>query len=185
MADLQLDCCMHQYLFRIPVKLAPSYCNALLPHILCLSSTFTVPFIHTPHIHIYGAWHPHLLCMACCCFLRVWWWCSFECIGNVNVMRSALECAHRGWGQSIVIGVAASGQEISTRPFQLVTGRQWKGTAFGGYKSRIAVPQLVEQYMAGETMLDKYITHEMKFDQINEAFDLLHKGECLRCVLKF
>jgi len=110
---------------------------------------------------------------------------TFECIGNVDVMRSALECAHRGWGQSCVIGVAAAGQEISTRPFQLVTGRQWKGTAFGGYKSRKDVPLLVEKYMRGETKLDEYITHSMKFDRINEAFDLLHSGKCLRTVLTF
>lgn len=115
------------------------------------------------------------------------WGCdyTFECIGNVQVMRAALECAHRGWGQSIIIGVAAAGQEISTRPFQLVTGRQWKGTAFGGYKSRIQIPDLVNKYMLGETLLDKYITHTMSFDQINEAFDLLRKGECLRTVLTF
>ncbi|KAG2484258.1 hypothetical protein HYH03_016903 [Edaphochlamys debaryana] len=115
------------------------------------------------------------------------WGCdyTFECIGNTSVMRAALECAHRGWGTSVVIGVAAAGQEISTRPFQLVTGRKWTGTAFGGYKSRVQVPDLVNDYMAGKTMLDKYITHNMKFDQINEAFDLLHKGECLRCVLTF
>lgn len=115
------------------------------------------------------------------------WGCdyTFECIGNVQVMRAALEAAHRGWGQSIVIGVAASGQEISTRPFQLVTGRQWKGTAFGGYKSRVQVPELVKEYMGGGTRLNDYITHNMKFDQINEAFDLLHKGACLRCVLTF
>mmetsp|Transcript_22711 Transcript_22711/g.40206 ORF Transcript_22711/g.40206 Transcript_22711/m.40206 type:complete len:254 (-) Transcript_22711:475-1236(-) len=115
------------------------------------------------------------------------WGCdyTFECIGNVQVMRAALECAHRGWGKSVVIGVAAAGQEISTRPFQLVTGRKWMGTAFGGYKSRIDVPKLVEQYMNGETMLDKYITHSLKFDQINEAFELLHEGKCLRCVLTF
>lgn len=110
---------------------------------------------------------------------------TFECIGNVQVMRAALEAAHRGWGTSVVIGVAASGQEISTRPFQLVTGRRWTGTAFGGYKSRIQVPDLVQDYMKGETMLDKYITHNMKFDQINEAFDLLHSGGCLRVVLHF
>jgi len=115
------------------------------------------------------------------------WGCdyTFECIGNVQVMRAALEAAHRGWGQSVIIGVAAAGQEISTRPFQLVTGRQWKGTAFGGYKSRVQVPDLVDQYLKGETMLDKYITHNMKFDQINEAFDLLHSGKCLRTVLTF
>lgn len=110
---------------------------------------------------------------------------TFECIGNVHVMRAALEAAHRGWGQSVVIGVAASGQEISTRPFQLVTGRQWKGTAFGGYKSRADVPKLVDLYMDGATKLDEYITHRLKFDQINEAFDLLHEGKCLRAVLTF
>lgn len=115
------------------------------------------------------------------------WGCdyTFECIGNVQVMRAALECAHRGWGQSIVIGVAASGQEISTRPFQLVTGRQWKGTAFGGYKSRIQIPELVDKYMSGQTLLDKYITHTMDFDKINDAFELLRSGKCLRTVLTF
>eukprot|EP00877_Chromochloris_zofingiensis_P002931 jgi/Chrzof1/12639/Cz07g01320.t1 len=115
------------------------------------------------------------------------WGCdyTFECVGNVQVMRAALECAHRGWGQSVVIGVAAAGQEICTRPFQLVTGRQWKGTAFGGYKSRVQVPELVQEYMDGKTMLDKYITHNMKFDEINEAFELLHSGQCLRAVLRF
>ncbi|KAL4426032.1 hypothetical protein ABPG77_007828 [Micractinium sp. CCAP 211/92] len=110
---------------------------------------------------------------------------TFECIGSVEVMRAALECAHRGWGESVVIGVAASGKEIATRPFQLVTGRVWKGTAFGGYKSRLQVPDLVELYQKGETLLDKYITHTMKFDDINTAFDLLHSGKCLRCVLTF
>ena len=110
---------------------------------------------------------------------------SFECVGNVGVMRSALECCHKGWGTSVIVGVAAAGTEIATRPFQLVTGRTWKGTAFGGYKSRIAVPKLVAKYMDGGTKLDKYVTHEMKFDQINEAFDLLHQGKCLRCVLSF
>ncbi|KAG2438339.1 hypothetical protein HYH02_010797 [Chlamydomonas schloesseri] len=115
------------------------------------------------------------------------WGCdyTFECIGNTAVMRAALECAHRGWGTSVIIGVAAAGQEISTRPFQLVTGRRWMGTAFGGYKSRVQVPDLVNDYMSGTTMLDKYVTHNMKFDQINEAFELLHAGECLRCVLTF
>ncbi|KXZ53335.1 hypothetical protein GPECTOR_7g1229 [Gonium pectorale] len=115
------------------------------------------------------------------------WGCdyTFECIGNTSVMRAALECAHRGWGTSVVIGVAAAGQEISTRPFQLVTGRRWMGTAFGGYKSRVQVPELVSEYMAGGTLLDKYITHTMKFDDINTAFELLHAGECLRCVLTF
>lgn len=110
---------------------------------------------------------------------------TFECIGNVDVMRSALEAAHRGWGQSIVIGVAGSGKEISTRPFQLVTGRQWKGTAFGGYKSGPQVPELVDRYMAGDTKLDDYISHELPFEEINKAFDLLHSGEALRTVLKF
>ncbi|KAL4421563.1 hypothetical protein ABPG75_010854 [Micractinium tetrahymenae] len=110
---------------------------------------------------------------------------TFECIGSVEVMRAALECAHRGWGESVVIGVAAAGKEIATRPFQLVTGRVWKGTAFGGYKSRLQVPDLVELYQKGETLLDKYITHTMKFDEINTAFDLLHSGQCLRCVLTF
>mmetsp|Transcript_18648 Transcript_18648/g.52425 ORF Transcript_18648/g.52425 Transcript_18648/m.52425 type:complete len:325 (-) Transcript_18648:261-1235(-) len=115
------------------------------------------------------------------------WGCdyTFECIGNVQVMRAALEAAHRGWGQSIIVGVAGAGQEISTRPFQLVTGRQWKGTAFGGYKSGIQVPDLVKEYMRGETMLDKYITHNMDFSDINKAFDLLHSGESLRTVLTF
>mmetsp|Transcript_59247 Transcript_59247/g.142957 ORF Transcript_59247/g.142957 Transcript_59247/m.142957 type:complete len:699 (+) Transcript_59247:80-2176(+) len=110
---------------------------------------------------------------------------SFDCTGSVQVMRQALESAARGWGQSVVIGVAAAGQEIATRPFQLVTGRSWKGTAFGGWKSKPQVPMLVDLYMAGELKIDQYITHNMEFKQINEAFELLHKGECLRCVLKF
>jgi len=110
---------------------------------------------------------------------------SFECVGNVDVMRSALECCRKGWGTSVIVGVAPAGAEISTRPFQLVTGRTWKGTAFGGYKSRIAIPKLVAEYMSGSTKLDKYVTHELKFDQINEAFELLHAGKCLRCVLSF
>ena len=108
---------------------------------------------------------------------------SFECIGNVDVMRAALECAHKGWGESVIIGVAAGGKEIATRPFQLVTGRVWRGTAFGGYKSRVEVPKLVEKYLEGKTMLDEYVTHEMKFEQINDAFDVLHAGKCLRVVL--
>lgn len=108
---------------------------------------------------------------------------SFECIGNVEVMRSALECCHKGWGQSIVIGVAASGKEISTRPFQLVTGRVWRGTAFGGYRSRIDVPKLVDRYLQGEFKVDEYITHTLKFKDINQAFDLLHAGKCLRAVM--
>lgn len=139
---------------------------------------------------------------------------TFECIGNVDIMRSALECAHKGWGQSIIIGmfswsnavccqsclgltfplriraacdcfagVAGAGKEISTRPFQLVTGRVWKGTAFGGYKSRSDVPKLVDRYMHGGLKLDEYITHNMTLDRINDAFHLLHSGECLRCVI--
>jgi S-(hydroxymethyl)glutathione dehydrogenase/alcohol dehydrogenase len=110
---------------------------------------------------------------------------SFDCTGNVDVMRSALECSHRGWGTSVVIGVAAAGKEISTRPFQLVTGRRWVGTAFGGWKSKPQVPMLVDLYMQGDLKIDEYITHIMDFKKINEAFDLLHKGECLRCVLMF
>mmetsp|Transcript_26974 Transcript_26974/g.75798 ORF Transcript_26974/g.75798 Transcript_26974/m.75798 type:complete len:119 (-) Transcript_26974:345-701(-) len=110
---------------------------------------------------------------------------SFDCTGNVKVMRAALECSHRGWGTSVVIGVAAAGQEISTRPFQLVTGRTWKGTAFGGWKSKPQVPELCDRYMKGELKLDEYITHTMKFTEINEAFELLHAGKCLRCVLTF
>ncbi|GMH32678.1 hypothetical protein BSKO_00512 [Bryopsis sp. KO-2023] len=109
---------------------------------------------------------------------------SFECIGNVDVMRSALECCHKGWGESIIIGVAGSGKEISTRPFQLVTGRVWKGTAFGGYKSRQDVPELVERSLKGEFKVAEYITHRFKLDQINEAFDLLHEGKCLRAVIE-
>ncbi|MBA0758448.1 hypothetical protein Gotri_021444, partial [Gossypium trilobum] len=109
---------------------------------------------------------------------------SFECIGNVSVMRAALECCHKGWGTSVIIGVAASGQEISTRPFQLVTGRVWKGTAFGGFKSRSQVPWLVDKYMKKEIKIDEYITHNLTLGDINKAFDLMHEGGCLRCVLK-
>ncbi|KAL5996831.1 hypothetical protein ACLOJK_007753, partial [Asimina triloba] len=108
---------------------------------------------------------------------------SFECIGNVSVMRAALECCHKGWGTSVIVGVAASGQEISTRPFQLVTGRVWKGTAFGGFKSRSQVPWLVDKYMKREIKIDEYITHKLTLGEINEAFHLLHEGGCLRCVL--
>ncbi|EIE24185.1 alcohol dehydrogenase [Coccomyxa subellipsoidea C-169] len=108
---------------------------------------------------------------------------SFECIGNVQVMRAALECCHKGWGQSIVIGVAASGKEISTRPFQLVTGRVWRGTAFGGYKSRVDVPKLVDGYMEGKFRVAEYITHKLKLTEINQAFDLLHAGKALRVVM--
>ena len=110
---------------------------------------------------------------------------SFECIGNVNTMRQALECAHRGWGESIIIGVAGAGQEISTRPFQLVTGRVWKGTAFGGAKSRRDVPKIVDWYMDGKIEIDPMITHTMPLDQINDAFDLMHKGESIRSVITF
>jgi S-(hydroxymethyl)glutathione dehydrogenase/alcohol dehydrogenase len=110
---------------------------------------------------------------------------SFECIGNVNTMRQALECAHRGWGESIIVGVAGAGQEISTRPFQLVTGRVWKGTAFGGAKSRRDVPKIVDWYMDGKIEIDPMITHTMPLHQINDAFDLMHKGESIRSVITF
>ncbi|OPH33901.1 S-(hydroxymethyl)glutathione dehydrogenase/class III alcohol dehydrogenase [Moraxella atlantae] len=110
---------------------------------------------------------------------------SFECIGNVNVMRSALECAHRGWGQSVIIGVAGAGQEISTRPFQLVTGRKWMGTAFGGVKGRSQLPGMVEQAMAGDIEIAPFITHTMPLEDINTAFDLMHKGESIRSVVHF
>eukprot|EP00922_Rhytidocystis_sp_ex-Travisia-forbesii_P032796 GHVS01048801.1.p1 GENE.GHVS01048801.1~~GHVS01048801.1.p1 ORF type:complete len:386 (+),score=42.48 GHVS01048801.1:691-1848(+) len=110
---------------------------------------------------------------------------SFECIGNVNVMRSALECCMKGWGVSTIIGVAGAGQEISTRPFQLVTGRVWKGTAFGGWKGRSDIPKLVDMYLDQKIRLDDYITHRMTLSNINDAFALLRKGDCLRCVLTF
>ncbi|KOX67600.1 Alcohol dehydrogenase class-3, partial [Melipona quadrifasciata] len=110
---------------------------------------------------------------------------TFECVGNVNTMRAALESCHKGWGTSIIVGVAAAGQEISTRPFQLVTGRVWKGTAFGGWKSKDSVPQLVQDYMAKKLILDEFITHTFPFEKINEGFDLLHLGNCLRVVLKY
>jgi len=110
---------------------------------------------------------------------------SFECIGNVNVMRSALECCHKGWGESVIIGVAGAGQEITTRPFQLVTGRVWRGTAFGGVKGRSQLPQIVEQYLAGEFKLDDFITHTMALSEINNAFDLMHAGESIRSVIHF
>lgn len=108
---------------------------------------------------------------------------SFECVGNVKLMRAALECCHKGWGTSVIVGVAAAGQEISTRPFQLVTGRVWKGTAFGGFKSRTQVPQLVDKYLKKEIKVDEYITHNMALSDINEAFELMHGGKCLRCVI--
>lgn len=110
---------------------------------------------------------------------------SFECIGNVNVMRSALECCHKGWGESVIIGVAGAGQEISTRPFQLVTGRVWRGSAFGGVKGRSQLPNIVEQYLAGEFKLDDFITHTMGLEQVNEAFDLMHEGKSIRSVIHF
>lgn len=110
---------------------------------------------------------------------------SFECIGNVNVMRSALECCHKGWGESIIIGVAGAGQEISTRPFQLVTGRVWRGTAFGGVKGRTELPGYVDRYMDGQFPLDDFITHTMPLEKINEAFDLMHEGKSIRSVVLF
>lgn len=110
---------------------------------------------------------------------------SFECIGNVNVMRAALECCHKGWGESVIIGVAGAGQEISTRPFQLVTGRVWRGTAFGGVKGRSQLPEYVERYLAGEFKLDDFITHTMPLEKINEAFDLMHAGKSIRSVIHY
>ncbi|XP_014231700.1 alcohol dehydrogenase class-3 [Trichogramma pretiosum] len=110
---------------------------------------------------------------------------TFECVGNVHTMRAALESCHKGWGVSTIVGVAAAGQEISTRPFQLVTGRTWKGTAFGGWKSKDSVPLLVDQYLNKKLILDEFITHVMPFDQINEGFELLHSGNCLRAVLHY
>jgi len=110
---------------------------------------------------------------------------SFECIGNVNVMRSALECCHKGWGESVIIGVAGAGQEISTRPFQLVTGRVWRGSAFGGVKGRSELPDYVERYLQGEFKLDHFITHTMALENINEAFDLMHEGKSIRTVIHF
>jgi len=110
---------------------------------------------------------------------------TFECIGNVQVMRAALECAHRGWGQSIIIGVAGAGQEISTRPFQLVTGRSWRGTAFGGVKGRTQLPGMVEEAMRGDIELAPFVTHTMPLERINEAFDLMHEGKSIRSVIHF
>jgi len=108
---------------------------------------------------------------------------SFECIGNVEVMRQALECCHKGWGTSVIVGVAGAGQEISTRPFQLVTGRVWKGTAFGGAKGRTDVPRIVDWYMEGKIKIDPLITHTLPLDRINDAFDLMHSGESIRAVV--
>ncbi|HEX6297156.1 MAG TPA: S-(hydroxymethyl)glutathione dehydrogenase/class III alcohol dehydrogenase [Burkholderiales bacterium] len=110
---------------------------------------------------------------------------SFECIGNVEVMRQALECCHRGWGVSVIIGVAGSGQEIRTRPFQLVTGRVWKGTAFGGARGRTDVPQIVDWYMEGKINIDDLITHTLKLDDINKGFDLMHEGKSIRSVVVY
>ena len=110
---------------------------------------------------------------------------SFECIGNVDVMRQALECCHKGWGESVIIGVAGAGQEISTRPFQLVTGRVWRGTAFGGAKGRTDVPKIVDWYMDGKVNIDDLITHTMPLADINQAFDLMHAGESIRSVVVY
>lgn len=110
---------------------------------------------------------------------------SFECIGNVNVMRQALECCHKGWGQSCIIGVAGAGQEISTRPFQLVTGRSWRGTAFGGARGRTDVPKIVDWYMEGKIHIDEMITHTMPLTEINTAFDLMHEGKSIRSVVTY
>jgi S-(hydroxymethyl)glutathione dehydrogenase/alcohol dehydrogenase len=110
---------------------------------------------------------------------------SFECIGNVNVMRSALECCHKGWGESIIIGVAGAGQEISTRPFQLVTGRVWRGSAFGGVKGRTQLPGYVDQYLAGTLKIDEFVTEVMPLEDINRAFDLMHDGKVIRSVIRY
>jgi S-(hydroxymethyl)glutathione dehydrogenase/alcohol dehydrogenase len=110
---------------------------------------------------------------------------SFECVGNVNLMRSALECCHKGWGESIIIGVAGAGQEIATRPFQLVTGRVWRGSAFGGVKGRSQLPGLVDNYMQGQIKVDEMITHTMGLEDINKAFDLMHEGVSIRTVIHF
>jgi S-(hydroxymethyl)glutathione dehydrogenase / alcohol dehydrogenase len=111
---------------------------------------------------------------------------TFDATGNVQVMRTALECSHRGWGQSCVIGVAPAGHEVSTRPFQLITGRSWKGTAFGGFKSRTEVPELVEKYLGGELPIEHYITHTFQgVESIDDAMHILHEGQCLRAVVKY
>ena len=110
---------------------------------------------------------------------------SFEAVGNVDLMRSALECCHKGWGESTIIGVAGAGQEIATRPFQLVTGRVWRGSAFGGVKGRSQLPGMVDQYLAGEIKVDEMITHTMGLEDINRAFDLMHEGESIRSVIHF
>ncbi len=110
---------------------------------------------------------------------------SFECVGNVELMRAALECCHKGWGESTIIGVAGAGQEIATRPFQLVTGRVWRGTAFGGVKGRSQLPGMVEQAMRGEIQIDPYISHTMGLEEVNHAFDLMHAGRSIRSVIRF
>jgi len=110
---------------------------------------------------------------------------SFECVGNVKLMRAALECCHKGWGESIIIGVAGAGQEISTRPFQLVTGRVWRGSAFGGVKGRSELPSYVKKAQSGEIPLDMFITHNMPLAEINEAFHLMHEGKSIRTVIHF
>ena len=110
---------------------------------------------------------------------------SFECVGNVNLMRSALECCHKGWGESVIVGVAGAGQEISTRPFQLVTGRVWRGTAFGGCRGKSQLPNMVDQYMDGEIKVDEFVTHTMALEEINTAFDLMHEGKSIRSVIHF
>ena len=110
---------------------------------------------------------------------------SFECIGNTDVMRQALECCHKGWGESVIIGVAASGKEIATRPFQLVTGRVWRGTAFGGAKGRTQVPHIVDWYMDGKINIDDLITHTFSLEDINKGFDVMHEGESIRSVVVY
>ncbi|NCN26784.1 S-(hydroxymethyl)glutathione dehydrogenase/class III alcohol dehydrogenase [bacterium] len=110
---------------------------------------------------------------------------SFECVGNVNLMRSALECCHKGWGESIIVGVAGAGQEISTRPFQLVTGRNWRGTAFGGVKGRSMLPDYVEKYLKGEIKVDEMVTYQLKLEEINKAFEYMHDGKAIRSVVVY
>ncbi|XP_074647184.1 alcohol dehydrogenase class-3-like [Tubulanus polymorphus] len=110
---------------------------------------------------------------------------TFECIGNIHTMRAALESCHKGWGESVIIGVAAAGQEISTRPFQLVTGRVWRGSAFGGWKSRESVPKLVDEYMSGKLKVNEFITHDLPLDKINEGFTLMHEGKSIRSIVHF
>lgn len=110
---------------------------------------------------------------------------SFECVGNINLMRSALECCHKGWGESVIVGVAGAGQEISTRPFQLVTGRVWRGTAFGGCRGRSQLPGMVDQYMNDEIKIDEFITFTMPLEEINNAFDLMHEGKSIRSVIHY